>query len=149
MKIKEVMSTPVVIVPPITPVRDVARHMDYSGVGCVVVSEGRGIAGIVTDRDLAIRVLAQEDKDGDTPVGQVMSEDPVVVRADDEVEVAFDTFRRHSFRRLPVVAEEGAAEGAVVGILTIDDLLLQMHQLTADLLTPVVKEISEPQHQSD
>ncbi|OPG03794.1 cyclic nucleotide-binding/CBS domain-containing protein [Microbispora sp. GKU 823] len=144
MKIKEVMSTPVVIVPPITPVRDVARHMDYSGVGCVVVSEGRGIAGIVTDRDLAVRVLAQEDKDGDTPVGRVMSEDPVVVRADDEVEVAFDTFRRHSFRRLPV-----AAEGSVVGILTIDDLLLQMHQLTADLLTPVVKEISEPQHQSD
>ncbi|MBE3012169.1 CBS domain-containing protein [Microbispora sp. NEAU-D428] len=144
MKIKEVMSTPVVIVPPITPVRDVARHMDYSGVGCVVVSEGRGIAGIVTDRDLAIRVLAQEDKDGDTPVGRVMSEHPVVVRAEDEVEVAFDTFRRHSFRRLPV-----ASEGAVVGILTIDDLLLQMHQLTADLLTPVVKEISEPQHQSD
>ena len=34
-------------------------------------------------------------------------------------------------------------------MLKIDDLLLQMHQLTADLLTPVVKEISEPQHQSD
>ncbi|MBD3135313.1 CBS domain-containing protein [Microbispora bryophytorum] len=143
MKIKDVMSTPVVVVPPITPVRDVARHMDYSGVGCVVVSEGRGVAGIVTDRDLAVRVLAQ-DRTGDTPVGQVMSEHPVVVQAEDEVEVAFDTFRRHSFRRLPV-----DAEGGVVGMLTIDDLLLQMHQLTADLLTPVVKEISEPQHQSD
>ncbi|MEU8173137.1 CBS domain-containing protein [Microbispora hainanensis] len=142
MKIKDVMSTPVVVVPPITPVRDVARHMDYSGVGCVVVSEGPGIAGVVTDRDLAVRVLAQ-DKGGDTPVGEVMSEQVVMVDADDEVEVAFDVLRRHSFRRLPV-----AAEGSVVGMVTVDDLLLQMHQLGADLLTPVVKEISEPQHQS-
>lgn len=142
MKIREVMSTPVVVVPAVTPVRDVARHMDYSGVGCVVVSEGRGIAGLVTDRDLALRVLAR-GADGDTAVGEVMSEDPVVVRPDDEIEVAFDTFRHHSFRRLPVADEAG-----VVGMLTIDDLLLQMHQLTADLLTPVVKEISEPQRQS-
>ncbi|WP_432869471.1 CBS domain-containing protein [Microbispora rosea] len=143
MKIKDVMSTPVVVVPPITPVRDVARHMDYSGVGCVVVSEGPGIVGVVTDRDLAVRVLAL-DKGGDTPVGEVMSEQVVMVQADDEVEVAFDTFRRHSFRRLPV-----AAEGGVVGMLTLDDLLLQMHQLGADLLTPVVKAISEPQRESD
>ncbi|MBX6386124.1 MAG: CBS domain-containing protein [Microbispora sp.] len=143
MKIRDVMSSPVVVVPPITPVRDVARHMDYSGVGCVVVAEGQDVMGVVTDRDLAIRVLAQ-DGSGDTPVSRVMSEHPVMVRAEDEVEVAFDTFRHHSFRRLPV-----AAEGGVVGMLTVDDLLLQMHQLTADMLTPVVKEISEPQHQSD
>ncbi|WP_182883018.1 CBS domain-containing protein [Microbispora sp. H10949] len=143
MKIRDVMSTPVVVVPPVTPVRDVARHMDYSGVGCVVVSEGQGVTGVVTDRDLTLRVLARGE-DADTPVGRVMSERPVVVRPGDEVEVAFDTFRRHSFRRLPVADEEG-----VVGMLTIDDLLLQMHQLTADLLTPVVKEISEPQRQSD
>ncbi|MGW5261675.1 CBS domain-containing protein [Microbispora sp. NPDC004025] len=143
MRVKDLMSTPVVVVPPITPVRDVARHMDYSGVGCVVVSEGRGVAGVVTDRDLALRVLAQGG-DGDTPVGRVMSENPVVVRPEDEIEAAFDLFRHHAFRRLPVADEAG-----VVGMLTIDDLLLQMHQLTADLLTPVVKEISEPQHQSD
>ncbi|WP_327043488.1 CBS domain-containing protein [Microbispora sp. NBC_01189] len=143
MKIRDVMSTPVVVVPPVTPVRDVARHMDYSGVGCVVVSEGQGVLGVVTDRDLTLRVLARGG-DGDAPVGQVMSERPVVLRPGDEVEVAFDTFRRHSFRRLPVADEEG-----VVGMLTLDDLLLQMHQLTADLLTPVVKEISEPQRQSD
>ncbi len=143
MKIRDLMSTPVVVVPPITPVRDVARHMDYSGIGCVVVSEGRGVTGVVTDRDLALRVVAQGE-DGDTPVGRVMSEHPVVVGPEDEVEVAFDVFRRHAFRRLPVVDDAG-----VVGMLTIDDLLLQMHQLTADLITPVVKEISEPQRQSD
>ncbi|WP_405088402.1 CBS domain-containing protein [Microbispora sp. NBC_01389] len=143
MKIRDVMSTPVVVVPPVTPVRDVARNMDYSGVGCVVVSEGQGVLGVVTDRDLTLRVLARGG-DGDTPVGRVMSERPVVVRPGDDVEVAFDTFRRHSFRRLPVADEAG-----VVGMLTLDDLLLQMHQLTADLLTPVVKEISEPQRQSD
>lgn len=144
MKIKDVMSTPVVVVPPITPVRDVARHMDYSGVGCVVVSDGHGgVGGIVTDRDLAVRVLAQGGS-ADMPVGRVMTRDPIVVGPEDEVEAAFDVFRRHSFRRLPVADEEG-----VVGMLTIDDLLLQMQQLSADLLTPVVKEISEPQRQSD
>lgn len=140
MKIKNVMSTPVVVVPPFTAVRDVARHMDHSGVGSVVVSDGHGVAGIVTDRDLALRVLAR-DAGGETKVEQVMTPSPVVVRPEDDLDVAFEVFRRHAFRRLPVVDE-----GDVVGVVTVDDLLLHVHQVSADLLKPVVSEISEPQH---
>lgn len=142
MKIRDLMSTPVVVVPPFIAVRDVARHMDYSGVGCVVVAEGQGVIGVVTDRDLTVRVLAS-GIGGDTAVREVMTADPVTVRPSDDLDVAFEMFRRHPFRRLPV-----ADEGTLVGMLTVDDLLLQLDQVTADLLRPVVSEISEPRRQA-
>ncbi|MFF4622679.1 CBS domain-containing protein [Nonomuraea jabiensis] len=138
MKIRDVMSTPVVALLSYASIRDVARHMEYNGVGCVVLSDARRLVGIVTDRDLAVRALAQ-GVDGDLPVSQVMTPDPVTVGQDDDLDVAFEVFRRHAFRRLPVLHEE-----AVVGMLTLDDLLLHVHQVTADLLRPVAREIGEP-----
>ncbi|MBB6345831.1 CBS domain-containing protein [Nonomuraea muscovyensis] len=69
-----------------------------------------------------------------------MTPDPVTVRAGDDLYVAVEVFRRHSFRRLPVLDEE-----AVVGMVTVDDLLLHVHQVTGDLLKPVAREIGEPQ----
>ncbi|GAA2877049.1 CBS domain-containing protein [Streptosporangium fragile] len=134
------MSTPAVVVPPFIAVRDVAKHMDYSGVGCVVVSDGQGVIGVVTDRDLALRVLAR-GSDGDTPVSRAMTTDPVTVRPDEDLDIAFDVLRRHPFRRLPVV--DG---GVVIGMVTVDDLLLRVHQVTTDLLRPVASAINEPQH---
>ncbi|HEY9525095.1 MAG TPA: CBS domain-containing protein [Thermopolyspora sp.] len=138
MKIRDVMSTPVVALLSYATIRDVARHMDYNGVGCVVLSDARRLVGIVTDRDLAIRVLAQ-GMDGDLPVSQVMTPDPVTVGPDADLDAAFEVFRQHEFRRLPVLDGE-----AVIGMLTVDDLLLHVHQVTADLLKPVAREIGEP-----
>ncbi|WP_214321725.1 CBS domain-containing protein [Nonomuraea sediminis] len=143
MKIKDVMSAPIVEVTPFTPIRDVAQHMDYSGVGCVIVTDGHEITGIVTDRDLALRVLGR-GLDADGPISMVMTPAPVTVRPDDDLDMAYETLRRHAFRRLPVVDS-----GTVIGMVTLDDLLLHSHQMTADLLRPVISEISEPQHPRD
>lgn len=144
MKVRELMTTPIVVVPAITPVREAARQMDYTGVGSLLVVDqepGRDrIVGIVTDRDLALRVTAT-DLPGDTPVSEVMSPDPVAVTPDDDVDVALHAFRRHDFRRLPVVDR-----GTAVGMVTVDDLLLRSYQILGDLLGPVSAEILEPQH---
>ncbi|MET9338916.1 CBS domain-containing protein [Nonomuraea sp. NPDC003804] len=140
MKIKNVMSTPVVVVPPYTAVCDVARQMDHSGVGSVVVSDGQEVIGIVTDRDLVLRVLGQGG-DGQAQVRQVMTRDPATVRPDDDLDVAVEMFRRSAFRRLPVVEA-----GTVIGLLSVDDLLLRVNQLTADLLRPLARQISTPGH---
>lgn len=137
MKISEVMSAPAVVLPAHAAIRDVARHMDYNGVGCVALSDGRRLAGIVTDRDLALRALAL-DVGGESPVSEVMTSDPVTVGPDDDLTVAFEVFRRNSFRRLPVLDED-----VVVGMLTVDDLLLHVHRLTSGLLMPVAREIGE------
>ena len=141
MNIRHIMSAPAVTVPPLTPVAAVARHMDHSGVGCVlVVDEGR-LIGIITDRDLALRVVARE-RPYDVPVSQAMTVRPVTIAPDAELEDAFRIFRRGQFRRLPVV--DGTD---VIGIVTVDDLLLHSHQREGDLLRPVASEILEPQHQ--
>lgn len=140
MEVRDVMSTPTVVVPAITTVQDAARHMDYSGVGSLIVTDGDHLAGIVTDRDLALRVVAP-GLPGNTPVGQIMSVGLVTVRPDDDVEMVARLFRKHAFRRLPIVED-----GTVVGIVTVDDLLLYSHQVLGDLLGPVAAEILEPQH---
>lgn len=140
MKVKDYMSTPVVTVPTIVSAQDAARQMDFSGVGCLVVMDTERMAGIVTDRDLALRVMAA-GLPPDTPIGQVMTGDVISVSADDDVDVALATFRTHAVRRLPVRAGD-----TVVGMITVDDLLLHSHQILSALLGPVCGEILEPQH---
>ncbi len=59
MKIRDVISTPAVAPAVCATIRNVAQHMDYHGVGCVVLSDAWRLVGIATDRDLAIRALAR------------------------------------------------------------------------------------------
>ena len=140
MRIKDVMSAPGVSVPPQSSVAEAARLMAYEGVGAVlVVIDGRPL-GIVTDRDLALRVIAR-DLPAMTPIGEVMSTELVTVNAGDDVDVAFTAFRRHAIRRLPVVSD-----GEAVGMITVDDLLMHSHRLQSDLLGPVASELAEPQY---
>lgn len=140
MKVKDYMSTPVVTVPTIVSAQDAARQMDFSGVGCLVVVDAERMVGVVTDRDITLRVLA-EGMPADTPISQVMTDDVISVSADDDVDVAAAAFRTHAVRRLPVLAGR-----TVVGVITVDDLLLHSHQMLSALLGPVSGEILEPQH---
>lgn len=143
MKVKDYMSTPVVTVPSVAPVRDAARQMDFSGVGCLVVMDAGQMVGVITDRDLALRVLARS-LPGDTQIGHVMSRAVVSVAADDDLDVAVAAFRKNAVRRLPVVIDD-----SVVGMVTVDDLLLHAHQILSAVLSPVSGEILEPQHAVD
>jgi signal-transduction protein with cAMP-binding, CBS, and nucleotidyltransferase domain len=140
MQVRDVMSAPTVIVPTVTPAQEAARHLDYSGVGCLIVADGDKALGIVTDRDLALRVLGR-GLPGTTQVGVVMSRNLVTVAPGDDIDMIAVLFRKHALRRLPVVED-----GTVVGMVTIDDLLLHTHQVVGDLLGPVAAEILEPQH---
>ena len=114
--------------------------MDYSGVGSLIVADDERVVGIVTDRDLALRVLAREVPD-QIPISRVMSTDVITVAPGDDIDVAVRTFRTHPVRRLPVIDD-----GVTVGMITIDDLLLRSQQILSDLLGPVSSEILEPQH---
>ncbi|MFD0265581.1 cyclic nucleotide-binding/CBS domain-containing protein [Streptomyces sp. NPDC127106] len=130
-KVSASMSAPAVAVPAVTPIREVARRMDGHGVGSVVVTEGEEVCGIVTDRDLAVRVVAA-GADPAAAVGTVMSSPVVTVEAGDDIHTAYRIFRTTGVRRLPVL--DG---GRVVGVLTVDDLLMDVFQRVADLLGPV------------
>ncbi|AVZ76718.1 CBS domain-containing protein [Streptomyces lunaelactis] len=137
MKISDAMSSPAVAVPTRTPLGEVARQMDEYGVGSVVVTEGGTLRGIVTDRDLAVRALAR-GLDPDERVDTVMSSNVVTVDASDDIHKAYRAFRRSGIRRLPVLDGH-----RVVGVLTVDDLFLDVFERLADLLGPVAWSILE------
>jgi CBS domain-containing protein len=90
--------------------------MRDNDIGDVLIVEGDRLRGLVTDRDLAIRVLA--DGNGpDTPVREVCTEEPVTVSPEDDVESALELMRAHAVRRVPVVEN-----GMPVGMVSLGDL---------------------------
>lgn len=140
MRIHEFMSSPVDAVPPATPLDVLARHMREAGVGSVLVTDDERVVGIVTDRDLVLRGLAA-GLSPDTRVEAVMSTDLVTVAVDADVDAAYDALRRHAVRRLPVLDGD-----RVVGMVTIDDLLLRLRERFNALLGPVAEELIDPDH---
>jgi CBS domain-containing protein len=90
-------------------------------VGCLVVTDEGRPRGIVTDRDLAVRVLA-EGLDGTREVGDFASYGPWTLSVHDTVETASMRMREHGVRRLPIVGDDGK----VIGIVTADDLFLML-----------------------
>jgi len=93
--------------------------MRERGVGCLlVISEGRP-RGIITDRDLVLRVVAEGIEPAAT-VGEFTTLGPLTVSVNDTMETASIRMRDHGVRRMPIVDEEGKA----VGIVTADDLVM-------------------------
>ena len=88
-------------------------------VGALVVVADQRPIGIITDRDLTLRVLAHAH-DAHTPVGNVMSPRPFVVHEHDRVDQALYLMRRSGVRRLPIVDDHGK----LVGLVSLDDLLV-------------------------
>ncbi|MFD8636541.1 CBS domain-containing protein [Streptomyces sp. NPDC059533] len=137
MKVSASMSAPAVSVNSATTIGEAARCMDVHGVGCVVVTEGEALRGIVTDRDIAMRAVAG-GFDRDDPVGEVMTTPAVTVDAAQDIHAAYRTFRNSGVRRLPVLDGQ-----RVVGVLTVDDLLMDVFRRVADLLGPVAWSVLE------
>jgi CBS domain-containing protein len=109
-------------------VEHAARAMRERHVGCLVVTKNGRPLGIVTDRDLVVRVLAQ-GLDGSAHVGDFTTFGPLTVSVHDTVETAASCMRTHGVRRLPIVDDTGLA----VGIVTADDLLVLFGRNLADV----------------
>jgi CBS domain-containing protein len=107
-------------VPPETPVFEVAQVMDAEGVGDVLVAWDRKPIGLLTDRDLVVRVLAQGLNPKTLLVWEVMSKPLVLASGTQDLGEAVGLMVRHGIRRLPIVDEAGRVDS----ILTLDDLLL-------------------------
>lgn len=95
----------------------VATVMRDHGVGAVVVLQSNVVYGIVTDRDIAVRAIADGKDPWSTNVGQITSRTVITLSPDDPVDHAIELMRLHAVRRLPVVES-----GIPVGIVSIGDL---------------------------
>jgi CBS domain-containing protein len=132
--IKEVMTSEVKACEPNTTVAEAAKVMAKEDIGPVpVVEEGR-LTGIVTDRDIVVRVVAEGRDPNSTTVGEIASSDLVTVSPDDDIDVALQQLARKQVRRIPVVEGD-----RLVGIVAQADIA----RLGSDAKTgEVVEEIS-------
>ena len=108
------------------PVLEAARIMRSLDVGSVIVVDSGGVVGIVTDRDLVIRALAEERDPSRTAVGEICSRDLTALGPDATVEEAVRLMRERGVRRLPVVEA-----GRAVGIVTVGDLAVERNRDSA------------------
>jgi len=141
MTVGDICTRNVVVAPKTESIVDAAKRMRSSHVGDLVIVENRNgqhvPIGILTDRDIVIGVVA-----GDPVhinyllVGDAMSSDLVTARDQDTIESALEKMREHGVRRLPIVDETGA----LVGILTIDDVLQHLAAQHRELVALVGRE---------
>jgi CBS domain-containing protein len=101
-------------------VAEAARRMAAKDAGDVIVLDNGTVCGILTDRDIAVRLVAQ-DKPGSTPVAEIVSDaDVLTVKPDTALDRAIQLLRTKAVRRLPVVQN-----GRAVGIVSLGDLAIE------------------------
>jgi CBS domain-containing protein len=134
VRIRDVMTETVVTAPSTAPVREVAELMRERNVGSVVLVDDAGrLAGFVTDRDLAVSVLA-DGRDPTDLAGDHASSPVVTGTLQMDVEAAADLMVTHGIRRLPILDGE-----RLTGIVTLDDLAVRTgdlelaHRLTSEI----------------
>lgn len=137
MRVGELCNRDVVISDRNDRISDAAKLMRHHHVGDVVVVEERSgkyfPVGILTDRDLVVKVLANEVAPANLLVGDVMSFDLISAREDESLLEASKRMRDKGIRRMPIVS----ADGSLAGIMTMDDLLDLIAEQLADLVVMV------------
>lgn len=116
-KVEDVMVGPPVMIDATAPVSEAARQMKAQDIGDVIVMRDGQICGMVTDRDIVVRVVAEGRDEDQTKLGDICSREPVTIKRSAGVEDAVQLMREHAIRRLPVVED-----GQPVGIVSLGDL---------------------------
>jgi CBS domain-containing protein len=119
-KIRDVMTATPQTLETSASVREAARLMRDDDIGDVIVVENGTIRGIITDRDITLRVVA-EGADAGITLGEVCTGDVVTVSPNDREKDAVRLMREHAVRRLPVVTD-----GKPVGVVSIGDLAIDL-----------------------
>jgi CBS domain-containing protein len=125
-KVRDIMSAAPVCMAASESVSAAAKAMQERGIGTVLVLSGGRLTGLVTDRDIAIRVLAENRDPLTTRLDDICSSELAVLSPDDAVETATRIVRDRAVRRLPVMAD-----GTPVGVVSIGDLALDKDERSA------------------
>jgi CBS domain-containing protein len=118
--VQEVMTTDPVALDASETVGEAARTMKAEDIGDVIVVRDGQICGVVTDRDIVVRVLAEGRDPNETQLSEVCSREVATVSPDDDLTAAGDLMRDRAVRRVPVVEN-----GKPVGIVSIGDLAIE------------------------
>jgi CBS domain-containing protein len=137
-QLKEIMTPSVEVVSPNATAADVARKMLDLDVGAIPVCDGENLLGMVTDRDLVLRVMAVNRDPVQARVSEAMTKGLVYSFEDEDAEVAADLMAKEQIRRLPVLSREKR----LVGIVSLGDLVVD--GLDAQTSGAVLHDVSDP-----
>lgn len=140
MPIESLLRRPVCTLPPETPCREAAQLLRDEGVGCVVVAEDERPLGIVTDRDLVVRVMATGLDPDKTRLREAMSPEPIFLTHERDLDQLLSTMRQQRVRRIPVVDAQGRLEG----VIALDDLLPLLADQLGALADAIQGELEMP-----
>jgi CBS domain-containing protein len=115
-----------------TSVVEAAQLMREGHIGSLPITADEQLVGMITDRDIAMRVVAEAADHTNTSVGDVSSRDLVTVEPDEDLDEALQLMARHQVRRLPVVEN-----GRLVGIVAQADIALSENEKTAKLVEAI------------
>jgi CBS domain-containing protein len=118
MQVQEIMTTNVHLADPNMTICDAAREMRAGNIGALPVGENDRLIGMVTDRDIVTRAVAEDRSAGNTTVRDVMSEGICYCFEDDDVNKAASVMAAHQVRRLPVISHDKR----LVGVIAMADL---------------------------
>ncbi|WP_225334099.1 CBS domain-containing protein [Halomicrobium urmianum] len=141
-EIRSIVRENVVTAAPDAPVSDVATLMDEEDVGSVIVVEDDRPVGIVTDRDVAVKVVARREDPADVTAEDVMTGDVVTVPLDAGIFEVIRTMQDESVRRIPAVDEDGR----LAGIVAFDDFVVLLGRELDQLGDVVEAEIPPYEH---
>ena len=133
--IEEVMTTDVTVVAPDDTLQEAAQLMADLDVGALPVCDGERLLGMVTDRDITIRAVA-EGRSADTAVSEVMTEDVLYATEDQSVAEVMQKMSEAQVRRIPVINEDRK----LVGIVSLGDLALEEE----DNVDETLRDVSMP-----
>lgn len=120
MKVRDVMTSSVDWVTPDTSVVEVAQLMKKDDVGSIPICKENRLIGIITDRDIVLKVVAAGGNTNNISAKDIMSTDIIFVSSDQDVHEAANLMSEYQIRRLPVLEK-----GKLVGILAIGDLAIE------------------------
>jgi CBS domain-containing protein len=141
MKVSEVMTREVQTVQPDQPVQEAANFMLSADAGSIPVTEGERLIGMITDRDIAVRGVAK-GFGPDTPVRELMTDELITARIDDDVQDVASRMSDAQVRRLPVIDQDER----LCGIVSLGDLARESDNESAQ---QALEGVSQPggQHQ--
>jgi len=125
-KVFEVMTPAPIAMRPDQKLADAAREMRKHGIGNVLVADAGQLKGLITDRDIVIRAIADGKDPGSTSVAELCIKDLITVTPKDDASTAVQRMREAEVRRIPVVDD-----GNVVGVVSLGDMAIEHDERSA------------------
>ena len=120
IQVKDIMTKALITVNPTTKALQIAKMMEQGGIGAILVKDNDNLVGIITDRDFATKIAAN-NLSFDTPVKEIMSTPLITINHNEPISLAAEIMSSKKIRKLAV-----SENGTIVGLITSTDLVNQL-----------------------